>query len=405
MSRFPFLILLLLVVPTLLFSKMAPVFGPKQYIRDLAKPEAVVDSFQNCEPAAQYQIVVTNGNPGNTDRVSSASISLNGTEVIGAQDFNQKVSGITKPVKLLGQNQLEVKLASQPGSSLTIDIECTSGCLNIEITSPSSGGSLSLDATNILGSVTSSADELGVAVNGITGFVSGQQFAVPDFPLVLGTNQLTAVATNACGNQATTTIQINTTAINKPPVTLIAAPTGGIGPATVSFTADVSSLNPVSQYQWEFGEDGGIDASGPGLFQVSHTYNQPGIFLATVFVTDSQGNQFSQQRPILIFSRDQLTAILTNRWKGLKGAFSAEKVEVALQFFHPGTTAKFRELFAQLDGQLPEIAVGLGDVGLLSLFGGVAELITVLPKAGGGSAVYFIYAMQDQDGLWKFVAM
>jgi hypothetical protein len=67
---------------------------------------------------------MVNGNADGTNRISSASISLNGTQIIGPSDLNQQVAKIVKPVTLTDQNRLTVRLASKPGSFLTITIEC-----------------------------------------------------------------------------------------------------------------------------------------------------------------------------------------------------------------------------------------------------------------------------------------
>ena len=105
-----------------------PIFGPQQYTRTKGPPNRFTDTFQNCETAAQYKMVVANGSSEGEDRISSASIILNGTQVFSPSDFNQQVARLEKPVTLARDNQLLVRLASKPGSVLTIDVECTGGC-------------------------------------------------------------------------------------------------------------------------------------------------------------------------------------------------------------------------------------------------------------------------------------
>ena len=38
--------------------QMSPIFGPKQFLRDTGKPQSFLETFQNCELAAQYKLVV-----------------------------------------------------------------------------------------------------------------------------------------------------------------------------------------------------------------------------------------------------------------------------------------------------------------------------------------------------------
>src|SRR5262249_18569581 len=118
-----------------------PIFGPKQYTRTNGSPNRFTDTFQSCSTAAQYKMVVVNGSSEGKDRISSASIILNGTQVFGPSDFNQHVARLEKPVTLARDNQLSVRLASKPGSFLTIEVECTGGCGSCTSGSPVPQGS------------------------------------------------------------------------------------------------------------------------------------------------------------------------------------------------------------------------------------------------------------------------
>src|SRR5262249_30408530 len=108
-------------------------FGPKQYIRDAGPPDTFTETFQY-DGTSPCQIVVVNGKADGTQRISSASISLNGQQIIGPRDFNQQIGEIVKAVVLADQNQLSTTLRSKPGSFVTVSAECRAG------TAPPSGG-------------------------------------------------------------------------------------------------------------------------------------------------------------------------------------------------------------------------------------------------------------------------
>ena len=61
-------------------AQMTPAFGPKQYTRTAGPPQTFTEHFHHCGTAA-CQIVIVNGNADGSNRVSSASISLNGVEI------------------------------------------------------------------------------------------------------------------------------------------------------------------------------------------------------------------------------------------------------------------------------------------------------------------------------------
>jgi hypothetical protein len=100
-------------------------FGPKQYTRAAGPPQTFTETFSRCA-GAPCQLVVLNGNADGSNRVSSASVSLNGVEILGPSSFNQNVGRIVRPVSLADNDQLTVSLKSKPGSFLTISVECAS---------------------------------------------------------------------------------------------------------------------------------------------------------------------------------------------------------------------------------------------------------------------------------------
>lgn len=114
---------LALMLPFSVAAETTPVFGPMQYTRTAGKPQTFTETFENCGTAS-CQIVVTNGNADGSNRVSSASIFLNGSQIVGPKDFNQQVDEIVVPVVLADQNQLEIRLASKPKSFLIVDVQC-----------------------------------------------------------------------------------------------------------------------------------------------------------------------------------------------------------------------------------------------------------------------------------------
>jgi hypothetical protein len=380
-----------------------PIFGPKQYLRSTGAPQDFTDIFQNCETLAQYKLVVVNGAASGGSRVSAASIVLNGVEIFGPRNFNQQIGRIEAPIRAQQVNTLQVRIASAPGSFLTISVECTANCLDIQITSPSSG-SLSVSKTLVMGTITSSADEVGVTVNGIVGQTQGSLFSVGGVPLMVGGNDLIATATNACMNQAQTTTHIDVPQI-APALQLTSSPPTGLAPQAVTLRADVSTLqNPVATFQWDFEGKGTVDAAGPGLAIVSHTYAQPGLFFPQLVVIDTQGNQYSATGVVSIISGPQMQALLQTRWTLFKLALMSQQVDQILSFLHPGAARMYGPGLSAAQANLLAFSQSLGNVNLSAFFGSMAEL-TVSEQQTGNAFLYLIYYAQDQFGLWKIAQM
>jgi hypothetical protein len=106
-------------------NAQGPVFGPVQFTRAAGAPQTVNRDFPRCGTGT-CRITVTNGNANGSNRVTSATISLNGAQLFGPANFNQNVATLTAAVTLADTNQLSVRLNSAPGSFLTVTIDCGS---------------------------------------------------------------------------------------------------------------------------------------------------------------------------------------------------------------------------------------------------------------------------------------
>ena len=97
------------------------IYGPRRFDRVAGPPASVVEQFSLPPDAVSpFTILVQNGAPDGSGRVSSATIKLNGANVFTQHDFSQNVALLTKQVSLAASNTLDVRLASAPGSFLTI---------------------------------------------------------------------------------------------------------------------------------------------------------------------------------------------------------------------------------------------------------------------------------------------
>ncbi|HET9713615.1 MAG TPA: IPT/TIG domain-containing protein, partial [Pyrinomonadaceae bacterium] len=101
------------------------VYGPQRFT-DAGAPVPVTENFSlPADAVAPFAILVENGSPTGTNRVSSGTIKLNGTTLYEPNDFGQSVSSLTDPVTLTATNTLEVTLSSNPGSYVTITFTAT----------------------------------------------------------------------------------------------------------------------------------------------------------------------------------------------------------------------------------------------------------------------------------------
>jgi hypothetical protein len=131
-------------------AETTPVFGPTDYTRVAGTPQTFTETFERCGTSA-CQIVVINGNPDGTQRISSASIFVNGAEVVRTRDLNQNVDSIVRSLDLTEENELTVTLAASRGGFLRVAVECEGSGAALSAFAP---GVDLLDATTLASALT-----------------------------------------------------------------------------------------------------------------------------------------------------------------------------------------------------------------------------------------------------------
>src|SRR5574341_191904 len=128
-------------------------FGPAQYTRTSGPPHQVMETIP-LPPTltAPFRLHIQNGNADGTNRVSSATIWVNGTEVAGPADFSQQAAALDRSVTLQANNTLQVRLTSLPGSFLILTLYGTVPPPTLTILEPpalpiTQGGTGTLTAT------------------------------------------------------------------------------------------------------------------------------------------------------------------------------------------------------------------------------------------------------------------
>ena len=103
------------------------VFGPESFTRTSGSPKVYSRTFAvPPDVIGPYTLSVQNGDADGGRRHSSASIILNGVEVVRSHEFKQNVFRIEKEVSLHSTNDLVVRLKGAPGGDVTVTIWGTS---------------------------------------------------------------------------------------------------------------------------------------------------------------------------------------------------------------------------------------------------------------------------------------
>src|SRR5947209_4009345 len=91
-------------------------FGPTVYTRVTGKLQTVSNTFSVLNPDTHYTLHIDNHG------VSSAVISVNGTQIFGPNDFDPHVAVLDRAVTLTSKNTVTVELRGKPEASLAITV-------------------------------------------------------------------------------------------------------------------------------------------------------------------------------------------------------------------------------------------------------------------------------------------
>lgn len=392
-------------------ASAAILFGPEKFTREAGAPDTTSRTFAANNPGATYRLVVENGAAGK-DRVSSATIYLNGVEVVRPSDLNQRVERVEKEVRLLEDNTLAVRLASNPGGFLTVNLFCASDCFDVfdvSITSPSDGSAVNQARVLVQGRLINASGETGVVltVAGVEGTaelaqVQGDHFAGL-VSLHTGENTIVATATDASGNQVRKEVTIHAYSAQEK-VRLSALPASGIPDAAGIFATELQAETnlsaPIALYAWDFEGDGTVEQSGANLSTVTAQYRQPGLYFPRLTVTDMRGAVTAETTVVNVLPVADIDAVLQGKWHEMQGYLRIGNVDQAVSLFTDATQEKYRGLFTYLGDSLPQMAAEMDNIQLIYLHDGRAKY-RIRRMEDGQEITYYIYFHLLSDGLWK----
>jgi Glucodextranase, domain B/Carboxypeptidase regulatory-like domain len=205
-ARNPLLVLFLLL-GTLPAAAHVTVFGPKVYNAAKGAPQTVSETIAlagpcDLTPNAVYTLVVKN------DGVSSASIRINGTEVVAERDFNQQATTIERNVTLAAANTLAatIKGGSRDGT-LTVSIRRHIETGSVDTAGPvvtlsglRDGDLVGANPLAVSGVVSDASGVSSLSINGAVVTIGASGAFAAQVQLVEGPNTLVFDATDCEGN-------------------------------------------------------------------------------------------------------------------------------------------------------------------------------------------------------------
>ncbi len=385
-----------LVLTLALAAHAGPVFGPKEYVVTPGLPLPAIERFPACQPDAGGQMRIESG-PGGRGRVTMAVVVLNQRETVVMLEAPGQPRVRQRPVQLAASNTLLVWMIGPPGAALGVSITSAGSCFEVAITSPAPGAVVPEGLLLVQGTVAGPPD-LGVAVNGIPAAIHGDEFLAM-LPVVPGPTEVVAVATAPDGSSVEVRQPLTVFEAAEAVVRLLPNPPGGVPPLSVGFS--LSSLVGLTDVKLDVEGNGSIEFEGPSLDGETFTYDQPGVYQATVHATGVDGQVRSATTLVEVYDRTALDRRLQAVWGGFKDAVRLGDVMGAVSLLH----SECRDAYAdQLRLLRPQTLAGI-DAYLTSI-----QLVEVGPRGAeyemlrdrdGTTLSFAIWFRIDQDGIWR----
>lgn len=242
----------------------------------------------------------------------------------------------------------------------------------------------------------------GVVVNGVATLTDGQYFYANNVPLKHGGNILEAVATTPSGAKAQSRVLVHVS--GDPRLRLVATPDRGLGSLSTTFTL-MPETGRAQRISVDFDGDGvadvvGTDPTAPLRF----TYASPGVYAARATVTDATGATYDTTFAVQVLDGIAHDLMLRAIFSNMNAALVQGDVERALQGVALLSRDRYDAVFRALRGRFPAIVASYSPLQptiVAATFGEYALNRTIR----GQEMLFFIYFIQDEDGVWRIESM
>lgn len=273
--------------------------------------------------------------------------------------------------------------------------------VSVSVVSPLTGDIVNSDSVIVSGTFQGPAN-VGITVNGQIAATQANNFYAT-VPLTLGNNTLTVTATTPDGQTATDTVTVSSSGIA--PVKVKLSPSGGVAPLLVTFTLTNNTDRQLQSIGVDYNGDGTNDFSTTDAnVAFAFTYNTPSAYQAVFDIVDDQGAHHIAKAQVVVNNAAQMDVLFNSVWDGMKSALVANDKTGALQYLNIQAQAKYAKVFEMLAPDMPRIVSSFSPLQRVQILERIGEY-AINRTIDGVNRVFFIYFLQDSDGIWRLDSM
>jgi hypothetical protein len=302
-----------------------------------------------------------------------------------------------------GNYVLTAKVIDNQTSAVSTGVPIQVVASALTITSPAANASIAAAFTLVMGTYQGPLNS-GVTVNGVVANNDGQgHYFINNFPLAAGANTLTVTLNTADGQTVTQTQTVTST--GRAPMQVYTSPDAGFPPSSFTIKLLNRSANTIAHISYANLGGGQLDGSNVDQTTLGTiTYSAQGVYTPQFIITDSAGNTYTLTETILVQDKVALDRMLKGIFNEMSAALRAGDQATALKSFIGSAQAKYGAVFAVLAPWMPSILDSMSPIGQSSLGQEVAEY-ALKRVIDGKTKIYFVYFVQDADGVWRLDSM
>jgi PKD repeat protein len=168
----------------------------------------------------------------------------------------------------------------------------------------------------------------------------------------------------------------------------------------VTFRVTTTLAYPVASYTWDFNGDGSVDLTCNSLSSVTASYQQIGLYLATVTVTDTQGNRYTDTVIVNVMDAVAMGDFFTGKWNDMKNALYSGDISRALSHYAEESKDAYNQQFTALSPYLQQIVTDMGSFHLVRVIDGNAAECELRSVKNGITYSFQVLYVRDDNGNW-----
>jgi hypothetical protein len=209
------------------------------------------------------------------------------------------------------------------------------------------------------------------------------------------------------GLTTTQTVSITDSSVASEVILSVTPEYVGVGSLSATFQYTYTGSTPLQLVEMSYaGEpfNGGVSGDQISGFIPSYNYPSPGVYQASIRLTDTNNTQYTATVYVVVEDPVQLDSMFQSVWGDFTSALTNQSESAAMNDLDYTAQQNYAPVFDALMSRMPGIVSNFSPLLESSLSSTTAEYAVVRNQSGQNN-LYFVYFVQGSDGVWRLESM